>query len=112
MSWVGREIETSVLVWAVKSGSVSETTDYCVMQVEVHSFERGGNVYDLHGDALGPAQMVTNSSGTEVASLVHGAWGDVLDETESISRSRGVSRRQSGVNPEFIPANKIIRRGR
>ncbi len=73
------------LVREVKSGSVSETTDYYVPQGGVHSFKRGGSVYHLHGDGLSSIQMVTNSSGTEVARLVYSAWGDVLDETETIS---------------------------
>lgn len=73
------------LVREVKSGSVSETTDYYVPEGGVHSFKRGGSIHHVHFDALGSAQMVTDPNGDPVASLVYGAWGEVLDETESIS---------------------------
>ena len=73
------------LVKEVKSGSVSETTEYFVPQGEVHSFKRGSSVYHVHGDGLTSTRMVSDSNGNSVADLVYGAWGDVLDESETIS---------------------------
>ena len=73
------------LVKEVKSGSVSETTEYFAPQAEIHSFKRGSSVYHVHGDGLTSTRMVTDSNGNSVADLVYGAWGDVLDESETVS---------------------------
>ena len=73
------------LVKEIKTtGAVIETTDYLVPQGEVHAFQRDGDWFYLHGDALSSTQLVTDENGDVVARLVYGAWGQALSVTETV----------------------------
>jgi RHS repeat-associated protein len=51
---------------------------------EVLAFERGGDWYYMHGDALSSTQLVTDENGNQVARFIHGAWGEELYASESV----------------------------
>jgi RHS repeat-associated protein len=51
---------------------------------EVLAFERGGDWYYMHGDALSTTQLVTDENGDQVARFIHGAWGQELYASESV----------------------------
>ena len=72
------------LIKEVKTGSISETTNYLVPFGEVLAFERGGDWFYLHGDDLSSTQLVTDENGDQVGRFVHGAWGEELYASESV----------------------------
>jgi len=78
-TWAGWD-----LVKEEKTGTINETTRYAVPQGMVTSFDRNGSRYYLHGDGLSSTQLVTNSSGSQAARVVYGAWGDTLSANDSV----------------------------
>ncbi len=72
------------LIREQKSGTVTETTNYLCPHGEVLAFQRDGDWFYLHGDALSSTQLVTDENGAVVGRYVYGAWGDELSATESV----------------------------
>ncbi len=72
------------LIREEKSGTVTETTNYLCPQGEVLAFQRDGDWFYLHGDALSSTQLVTDENGAVVGRYIYGAWGDELYASESI----------------------------
>ena len=69
------------LVREEKTGSVTETTTYLP---PAGAFERGGDWFYMHGDALSSTQLVTDENGDQVARFIYGAWGEELYASESV----------------------------
>ena len=70
------------LIREVKTGTITETTNYLVPFGEVLAFERGGDWFYLHGDALSSTQLVTDENGDQVGRFIYGAWGEELYASE------------------------------
>ena len=69
------------LIKEVKTGAISESTDYLL---PANAFERGGDWYYMHGDALSSTQLATDENGDQVARFIYGAWGEELYASESV----------------------------
>ena len=69
------------LIKETKSGAIMETTNH---MLPADAFERGGEWFYLHGDALSSTQLVTDESGDQVARFIYGAWGEELYASESV----------------------------
>ena len=72
------------LIREEKAGVINETTNYLVPFGEVLAFERGGDWFYLHGDALSSTQLVTDENGDQVGRFIYGAWGEELYASESV----------------------------
>lgn len=74
---------TTRLEWdgwdCVKETTGSTVTRYIAPQGQIHSFERGGQVYQVHADAHnGSVRAITDSTGAVVAHYEYDAWGNQL----------------------------------
>jgi YD repeat-containing protein len=72
------------LIKEVKTGSISETTNYLVPFGEVLAFERGGDWFYLHSDGLSSTQLITDENGDQVGRFINAAWGEELYASETI----------------------------
>ena len=72
------------LIREEKTVVINETTNYLVPFGEVLAFERGGDWFYLHGDALSSTQLVTDENGDQVGRFIYGAWGEELYASESV----------------------------
>ena len=82
--WTLIRTEKQAISGGAYTGPILETTKYYAPQGEVHSFERDGELYFLHGDGLSSTQMVTDSNGVEKARIVYGAWGEELSVVDNV----------------------------
>lgn len=70
----------------VKETTGSVVTRYVAPQGVLHSFERGGQVYQVHSDAHnGSVRAITDDSGGVVAHCEYGAWGEVLSSNSAFA---------------------------
>ena len=77
---------TTTLIWdgwtCVKEVTGSSVTRYIAPQGEIHSFERDGQVYQVHADGHnGSVRAITDSTGAVVAHYEYGAWGEMLSSS-------------------------------
>ena len=82
--WTLIRTEKQAIANGAYTGAILETTKYYAPQGEVHSFEREGELYFLHGDGLSSTQLVTDSNGVEKARIIYGAWGEELSVVDNI----------------------------
>jgi len=59
-------------------------TRYYIPQGELHSFERGGQLFLVHSDALGNVRKVTDASGSVVVTFDVDGWGNALPSSVDI----------------------------
>ncbi|KAA0226501.1 hypothetical protein EDM76_12840, partial [bacterium] len=70
----------------VKETTGSVVTRYIAPQGQIHSFERGGQVYQVHSDAHnGSVRAITDASGAVVAHYEFDAWGAQLASSSAFS---------------------------
>ncbi len=70
----------------VKETTGSVVTRYVAPQGQLHSFERGGQVYQVHSDGHnGSVRAITDASGAVVAHYEFDAWGAQLGSSSPFS---------------------------
>lgn len=81
---------TSLMEWdqwdLVKETTGATVTRYVIPEGQLHSFERGGNTYQVHCDDHNVSvRAITDASGTVVAHYEFDAWGNQLGSSSGLS---------------------------